>query len=389
MASSTPTPAGPDYYAAMQKNLVPSPNMPLNKGPYLDQAGQMPIQSVMSPTDFQGSMGPNWEEFSKPGGYLDKFYQGQTQILGENQQPMTIEQMTKALQAGGKTFTPNPYLAIPTLQGQLYQNLDKNVGNYYQQLQDQLNQGRQEFGQRTANYGQKIGGYFDQAGADVQGFGQGRVNANQDFANSIGLGGTTGAGTQTANLQDQLARLGAINAVNKGNAQATFDQRRGIIEDLLQQRALSSATTGAQTRDAIAEMAAQHWGLADPNQLYSDYLTQLSNVDVLKSQNEIKKLELQQALAELQAGAAGGGGGGSGGGGGGGGSSGGASTGGFDMRQTLQQLADSQAQVEPWLGTPYELPPGVDLVTGAATNPRTPVASAVGRRVTRGKAQAV
>ena len=102
MASSTPTPAGPDYYAAATKNLQPNPNTPLNKGPYLDQAGQMPVQAIMNPNDFQGSMGPNWEEFSKPGGFLDKFYQGQTQIQNPQGGNMTIEDMTKALAAGGK-----------------------------------------------------------------------------------------------------------------------------------------------------------------------------------------------------------------------------------------------------------------------------------------------
>ena len=149
------------------------------------------------------------------------------------------------------------------------------------------------------------------------------MNANQDFANSIGLGQTTGAGSQTSVLQDQLARLGAINATNKGNALATFDQRRGIIDDLLQQRALSAATQGTQTRDAIAEMAAQHWGLQDPNALLEQYNAGLSNVDLVKQQQQIDLAKLQAQLAGLQAGAGGGGGGG-----GGGGKKGGASSGG-------------------------------------------------------------
>ena len=319
MATAAST-TSPDYYAAAVKNLQPSAPGPVNKGPYLDQAGQMPVQSVMSNADFGGSMGPNWEAFSKPGGYLDKFYQGQTQINDPNGNNMTIADMTKALSDAGKTFTPNPYLAIPTLQSQLYQNTDKNVAGYYDQLSQALNAGRQDYEQRSAAEGQKIGGYFDQAGQDVQQFGQGRVNANQDFANSIGLGQTTGPGSQTSTLQDQLARLGAINATNKGNAQATFDQRRGIIDDLLQQRALSSAVQGTQSRDALAEMAQQHWGLADPNQLYEQYMATSSSQDLAKQQQEIQLATLQNQLAQIQAAAAGGGGSSGGGGGKGGGS---------------------------------------------------------------------
>jgi hypothetical protein len=327
MATSAST-TSPDYYAAAVKNLQPSAPGPVNKGPYLDQAGQVPVQSVMSNADFGGSMGPNWEAFSKPGGYLDKFYQGQTQINDPNGNNMTIADMTKALSDAGKTFTPNPYLAIPTLQSQLYQNTDKNVAGYYDQLSQALGAGRQDYEQRSAAEGQKIGGYFDQAGQDVQQFGQGRVNANQDFANSIGLGQTTGVGSQTSNLQDQLARLGAINATNKGNAQATFDQRRGIIDDLLQQRALSSAVQGTQSRDALAEMAQQHWGLADPNQLYEQYMATSSSQDLAKQQQEIALATLQNQLAALQTGGAGGSGGGGGGGGGkgGGGKKGGGSS---------------------------------------------------------------
>jgi hypothetical protein len=315
------TPASqPDYYASLAKQLQPGKPAPINTGPYLDQAGQMPIQSVMSPEDFQGSLGPAWDEFSKPGGYLDKAYQGQTQIKDANGNPMNYQQIADAVKASGHDFTPNPFLALPTLQGQLYSNVSKNVGNYYQQLQDALTAGRQDYEQRTAKYGQDIAGYFDQAGRDVSQFGQNRLGANQDFANSVGLGGTTGAGSQTSVLADQLARLGAINAVNKGNAQATFGQRRGIIDDLLQQRALAAATSGADTQSAIAQMAAQHWGLADPNQLYQQYMTNKSQADLAGQQMQLQLAQLQAQLAGAGSGGGGGGGGGRRGGGGGGGS---------------------------------------------------------------------
>ena len=310
-------PATPDYVASLTKALQPSKPLPVNTGPYLDQAGQMPVQAVMSNADFGGALGPAWDEFSKPGGFLDKAYQGQTQILGESGQPMSIQDITNAVRGAGKTFNPNPFLALPTLEGQLYTNESKNVGNYYQQLQDALNAGRTDYENRTANFGSTLGGYFDQAGRDVSQFGQGRMAANQDFANSIGLGQTTGAGSQTSILADQLARLGAINSVNKANALSTLGQRRSIIDDLLQQRALSAAATGAQTQSAIAQMAAQHWGLQDPNQLYSAYLAN-------QGQLKLAELQLQNQLAALQ-GAAGGSGGGGGsrrsGGGGKGGSS--------------------------------------------------------------------
>jgi hypothetical protein len=299
MATSTSaTPATPDYVASLTKQLQPSKPLPVNKGPYLDQTGQMPVQSVMSNADFAGALGPAWDEFSKPGGYLDKAYQGQTQILDPSGNPMSIQQITDAVRGAGKTFTPNPFLAIPTLEGQLYNNESKNVGSVYQQLTDALNAGRQDYEQRTAKYGSDIAGYFDQAGNDIAKFGGDRMAANQAFANSIGLGGTTGAGSQTSVLADQLARLGAINATNRANAQSTFAQRQGIINDLLQQRALTAATSGADAQSAIAQMAAQHWGLADPNKLYQAYLANQGELGLAKSQ-----LDLQ--LAKLQAGAAG------------------------------------------------------------------------------------
>lgn len=302
-------PATPDYVASLTKALQPSKPLPVNTGPYLDQAGQMPVQAVMSNADFGGALGPAWDEFSKPGGFLDKAYQGQTQILGEGGQPMSIQDITNAVRGAGRTFNPNPFLALPTLEGQLYANESKNVGGYYQQLQDALNAGRADYEGRTANLGSTLGGYFDQAGRDVSEFGQGRMAANQDFANSIGLGQTTGAGSQTSVLADQLARLGAINSTNKANALSTLAQRRSIIDDLLQQRALSAATTGAQTQSAIAQMAAQHWGLQDPNQLYSQYLAN-------QGQLKLAELQLQQQLAQLQAGTTGAAGGSGGGGGG-------------------------------------------------------------------------
>lgn len=306
----------PDYYSSLTKALQPAKPLPVNTGPYLDQAGQMPLQSSMSNEQFLGSLGPNWTEFSKPGGYLDKAYQGQTQINDPSGNPMTLEQISSAVTGAGHEFNPNPFLALPTLQGQLYTNESKNVGNYYDQLQQALNAGRQEFSDRTSQYGRDISGYFNQAGNDIAQYGSGRLAANQDFANSIGLGGTTGAGSQTSVLADQMARLGAINSTNRANAEATFAQRRGIIDDLLQQRALAAATQGAQTQSAIAEMAAQHWGLTDPNQLYQQYLTN-------QSQSKLAELQMQLQLAQLQASlqaAAGGSGGGRGGGSGSGGS---------------------------------------------------------------------
>src|SRR5215471_7648852 len=295
MATSS-TPATPDYISSLTKQLQPSKPMPVNQGPYLDQVGQMPVQSVMSNADFGGALGPAWDEFSKPGGYLDKAYQGQTQILDPSGNPMSIQQITDAVKGAGKTFNPNPFLSIPTLEGQLYTNESKNVGNVYQQLQNALNAGRSDYEQRTAKYGSDIAGYFDQAGRDVSQFGQGRLAANQDFANSVGLGGTTGAGSQTSVLADQLARLGGINAVNKANAQATFAQRQGIIEDLLEQRALSAATMGAQSQSAIAQMAAQHWGWQDPNTLLSQYLMNKDQMGVAASRIELQK---QQLAAQL------------------------------------------------------------------------------------------
>jgi len=302
MATAT---SSPDYIASLTKALQPSKPLPVNQGPYLDQVGQMPVQAVMSNAQFQGALGPAWDEFSKPGGFLDKAYQGQTQILDPNGNPMSIQDISNAVKGTGQSFTPNPFLAIPTLEGQLYTNESKNVGGYYDQLQKALTAGRQDYEQRTANLGSTIGGYFDQAGRDVSQFGQGRMAANQDFANSIGLGQTTGAGSQTSVLADQLARLGAINATNRANSQAVLGQRQSIIDDLLQQRALSAATTGAQTQSAIAQMAAQHWGLADPNQLYSQWLAN-------QGQLKLAELQLQNQLAAAQSAAAGGSGGGGG-----------------------------------------------------------------------------
>ena len=298
----------PNYLANLQKQLAPSNPPPINNGPYLDQAGVMPIQSVMSNDQFLGSLGPAWDEFSKPGGYLDKAYQGQTQIKNSQGGVMSIQDIANALKANGKDFTPNPFLSLPTLEDQLYRNVSGNVGGYYDRLQQALGAGRQDFNDRTAGYGQQLAGYFDQAGKDVADFGRSAQQSNQDFANSIGLSGTTGAGSQTSVLGDQLARLAALNATNKANAQATFTQRRGIIDDLLAQRALSAATTGADTQSAIAQMAAQHWGQQDPNVLFQEYLANQGQVGLAKSQMDLQLAQLQAQLA--------GGGGGSGGGGG-------------------------------------------------------------------------
>lgn len=372
-------PTSPDYYTSLAKQLQPSKPFPVNKGPYLDQAGQMPIQAVMSPEDFQGSLGPNWAEFSKPGGYLDKTYQNQAQIRNPSGDIMTIKAIEDALAGAGRSFTPNPFLALPTLQGQLYTNLDKNVGNFYGQLQDALNAGRQDFQQRSAGFGDALTGYFDQAGRDVAGFGRDRMASNQDFANSIGLGQTTGSGSQSSNLADQLARLGAINSTNKANAQATFAQRRGIIDDLLAQRSLAAATSGAQTRSAIAQMAGEHWGLQDPNQLYQDYLTNKNQVDLARSGMDYERTKL---LAELMAPPEASGGGGGRGGGGGGGSSAGTSTG-ENPRLTMAQLADSWDAVPTW----QDPVTNVDILASAPQN--KPAGSAVQRRITKGTPQAV
>lgn len=306
MAAAPAAPTGPNY-AALTKGLTQTPN-PLVKGPYLDQTGPVPNQATMSHDQFLGSLGPAWDEFSKSGGYLDKAYNGEAQILGDNGQPMSVQDITNAVTGAGKSFTANPFLNLPIQQNQLYQNTDRNVGDYYKQLVDSLNSGRQDYEQRSGDYAKAIGGYFDAAGRDVSQFGQGQLGANQQFANSIGLGGTTGAGTQSAALADQLSRLGAVNATNKANAQSTFDQRRGIIDDLLQQRALSAATQGAQSRDALAQMAQQHWGLADPNQLYQSFLANKSNVDLAKGQQDVQLAQLQAQLAGATAGAGGGGG---------------------------------------------------------------------------------
>jgi|SRR5215471_66753 len=350
MATSS-TPATPDYISSLTKQLQPSKPMPVNQGPYLDQVGQMPVQSVMSNADFGGALGPAWDEFSKPGGYLDKAYQGQTQILDPSGNPMSIQQITDAVKGAGKTFNPNPFLSIPTLEGQLYTNESKNVGNVYQQLQNALNAGRSDYEQRTAKYGSDIAGYFDQAGRDVSQFGQGRLAANQDFANSIGLGGTTGAGSQTSVLADQLARLGAINATNKANAQSTFAQRQGIIDDLLQQRALTAGTSGAQAQAAIAQMAAQHWGLADPNQLYQAYLANQGQLGLAKSQMDLELAKLQAGLA---GGTAKGGGGKKGGGGGSKATTASAAGGGTLAYDMMRQIF---AGVDPSTGQPIQ---GID-----------------------------
>src|SRR5215831_6845362 len=217
MAAAATVATTPDYLTQLTKNLQPSKPLPVNSGPYLDQVGQMPIQAQMSPSDFQGSLGPNWAEMSKPGGYLDKVYSGQAQVMGDNGQPLSIKQVTDAIQAAGHTFTPNPFLSIPTLEGQLYQNESKNVGSVYNQLGQALSAGRADYDARTGQLANTVGGYFDQAGKDVSQFGQGRLAANQAFANYIGLNATTGAGSQTSVLADQLARLGGINATNRAN----------------------------------------------------------------------------------------------------------------------------------------------------------------------------
>lgn len=269
-------------------------------------------------------------------------------------------------------YVDNPFSGLMKQYMDLGQKNADQAKGVYDQLLQQLQGGQQQYQQNAAQQRGGIAGAYDQANSDVTGISD-RLKAQlAQEAQAMGIqGALAGRGTQQSD--ENLARIQAMNAAAKGGSLGNFDTLSSVYNNLLGARQASAQQLGASAQNAALEQARLRYGLSDPADLYAELMSN-------RNQGLLQQQQLALQAQQAQQSAAGGGGGG---GGGGRRSSGGGSGGSGGSSGPIQEPYDIYSNVF------ANDPTSTGYANAASLERQLQGTNAVGRRIARGKQEAV